>query len=308
VHNDRRVRALLQMHEHTRFLRLGCQLAVPPDEAAARGLFYEAGVELAVEGMPAACAALARSAHAPFMLDFAGRRTRVNVAALDGAWRRASMQAIEQYFVAAARYPGIRLVVVHSAPRVWRDEGDVGPPRVVGDYELLIQSLRQLADIARCFSLTLVLENNRAYWDGVPDDVDFASADRGQMREYFGTAPEQWLGIQRDVGRDNFGLCFDSSHAVTYAQRFAPDDRPAVMRAFLAEPSAICHVHWNDNDLAHPRGRQDLHLAVGRGTAGDDFHRAIRALAGVTRVLEHFYGLPALDEELRYIAALAEAE
>lgn len=283
-------------------LRLGCQLAVPPEAAAARGLFYEAGVDLPAQGIAPVCAPRVRSAHAPFMLDFAGRRTRVNIAALDRAWRDASMRAVEEYFAAAARYDSIRLVVMHTAPRVWCDDGDGSAPRIVSDYALLVESLRRLADIARCFSLSLAVENNRAYWDG--DVARFPRGADPHGREYFGTSPEEWLAIRRDVARDNLHLCLDTSHATTYAQCFEPAERQRVMRLFLAEPPAICHIHWNDNDLLHPSGRQDLHLPLGRGTIGDDLHSAISALPGVTRLLEHFYGMETLDDELAYISRL----
>jgi sugar phosphate isomerase/epimerase len=291
--------------------RLSCEHSIPPAEAIKRGLTIEASDHLDEQHLPAASAALATSAHAPF--DFAavaGRSGRLNIAALDSDWRRESLACLEDYIVQAARLPRVRKVVMHAAPRLWPADGQLpkSPADVklttVSEYGYLVDSIRRLAATAAKLNLQIVVENNRAYWLTVPPGTPFEQVDRSAVPDYFATTPWEWLGLWRDVRRDNVKLCLDTCHAATVTQRVAPADRPAMMFAYLAEPRAIGHVHWNDNTLADERGRADQHWALGPDGLGDDFHRAIRNLPDATLLLEHWFDLETLDRELAYIAAL----
>lgn len=292
-------------------IRLGCESGIPAAEAARRGLTIEAGAQLDERHLPEASAALASSAHAPF--DFpadAGRSGRLNIAALDSDWRRESLACLEDYLVRAARLPRVRKVVMHAAPRLWPGDGRL--PKLPGDvklatvseYALLVDSIRRLAGAAAKLNLQIVIENNRAYWLTVPPGTPFEQVDRAAVPDYFATAPWEWLGLWRDVRRDNVRLCLDTCHAATAAQRVAPAERAAMMFAYLAEPRAIGHVHWNDNTLADERGRADQHWPIGPDGLGTDFHRAVGSLPEATFLLEHWFDAETLDRELAYIAGL----
>lgn len=290
---------------------LSCESSVPPAEAVKRGLSIEASYFLDSPHLPAAAAELATSAHAPFDFPAAAPRAgRVNVAALDADWRRISMHCLEDYLVQAARLPRVRKVVMHAAPRFWPPDGRL--PKSAGEVELLtvseyaylVDSIRQLGGIAAKLNLEIALENNRAYWVTVPPDVPFDQVDRSQIPDYFATSPWEWLGLWRDVRRDNVKLCLDTCHAATVTHRVDRSQRRKMLWAFLAEPKAISHVHWNDNTLDDARGRADVHWALGPDGLGDDFHREIRNLPCATLLLEHWFDLSTLDRELAYIAGL----
>jgi hypothetical protein len=72
---------------------------------------------------------------------------------------------------------------------------------------------------------------------------------------------------------------------------------------FLAKPHLIRHVHWSDNYLYDTRGRNDSHASVGQGSLPIEMHRAIKGL-DATLLLEHFYSIEELEEELEYIDRL----
>ena len=291
-------------------LALSCASNAPPLEAAKRGLTIEVG-DVLDSRLPHEVVALAASAHAPFEFpEGAPRRGRLNIAAIDVQWRRLSLQSLEHYMVQAARLPRVRKVVMHAAPRFWNADGTL--PRspaaadllTVGEYAILVDSFRRLADAAARLNLEIVVENNRAYWVTVPPDAPFARIDHTTVPDYFATSPWEWIGLWHDVQRDNFKLCLDTSHAATAAHRFDGAQRQAMLWAFLSQPEAIGHVHWNDGTLADARGRADLHWALGSTGLGDAFHQAIRHLPTTTFLLEHWFDLATLDRELAYIAGL----
>ena len=122
--------------------------------------------------------------------------------------------------------------------------------------------------------------------------------------ECFGASPEEWAQVCEDVDRPNVGLCLDSSHACTYAHSFAdPGKRTERVLAFLTVPHLIRHVHWNDNYLYDVRGRTDSHAVLGKGSLPIELHRGIKRL-DATVVLEHFYSIEELEEELGFIEGL----
>ncbi|MCX7591358.1 MAG: sugar phosphate isomerase/epimerase [Kiritimatiellae bacterium] len=294
-------------------LVLGCLTTVPVPEAVMRGFFFEAGPET-LGKLTAEQARLTMTAHAPFDFpDGSARRGRLNVAAPDEDWRTDSLDCLQAYIRRAATVPTVRKVVLHTAPRYWSVEGILPESPAgfrrskVGDYELMIDSFRILAALAQSLKIEIVVENNRAYYETVPSGVPFSQVDPATVPEYFGTSPEEWLAIWRDVGRENLRLCLDSSHATTYCHRFeSVSERWVALWNFLQEPLAIAHVHWSDNDPAGLSGRQDQHLPVGSAGLGVEYHRAIKNLSrtGVTHLLEHPFNAGGFAAELAYIYGL----
>ena len=69
------------------------------------------------------------------------------------------------------------------------------------------------------------------------------------------------------------------------------------------KPHLIRHVHWSDNYLYDTRGRNDSHASVGKGSLPTELHRGIKRLDAVI-LLEHFYTIDELEQELEYVTAL----
>lgn len=295
-----------------------CSAKLPPQDAARLGLFTEIN-SLELQRRQADVLAMARSFHLPF--DFCewpglygGQTGRLNIAAIDPALRELSIACIEHAMQEACKAARIEIAVMHLAPRYWREDDWVyrpsspPPPATVGEYAILIESIRRLGRMAAGLGIRLAMENNRAYWDGIDDGADFAAVDRTLVREYFGTSPFEWLQIWHDAAMPSVGLCLDTSHATTCVHRFGPDRRPAMLDAFLACGQAIWHVHWNGNTPDHPDGRKDRHMPLGTDTLGDRFHQAILDLPARFHLLEHFTDVPTLQKELAYIAGLKGQE
>ena len=239
------------------------------------------------------------SAHAPSMIG----ELRLNVAATEDDFRRESIDHLKAYVDRASRFPHVRQVNIHFAPRRWVDDTQTRGQR--GDYERLIDGVREVAAFAEGHDIEIVMENATMKWFGVDDDVPANAVDWSDRNVYFAMAPEEWMQICEDVDRHNVGLCLDSSHVCTYAQSFADHSRRAeVAMEYVSRPELIRHVHWSDNYLYDPRGREDSHLSVGRGTLPTDLHRAIKRLDDATLLLEHFYTEEELEEELAYIDGL----
>lgn len=245
------------------------------------------------------------SAHAPFCMPRVpgdAGTCRVNIAATDTEFRAESLAVIERYIRGTKALPHCRIVNMHAAPKVFRIPAQMRG--AVGAYELLIEGLRRLADVAGSLGRVLVVENNRCYWDEIPPDDQESAPGPRVGKDYFGTTPEEWLAIGNDVAHDNFGLCLDTSHAATFVQTvYDRSEREKLLMAFLERPWAIRHVHWNGNYIEDFRGRDDQHLALGADSLPRDFHRAVKALP-LRKLLEHDYGQRALDAEMEFIAGL----
>ena len=102
-------------------------------------------------------------------------------------------------------------------------------------------------------------------------------------------------------------MCLDPSHAAPYCHRWPADERREVLNQYISDLSILGHLHWNDSDLFDVRGRQDLHLPIGNGNLGDEFHRTLKRWAsqsGHIAVLEHFEGRASLEQELAHIREL----
>lgn len=239
---------------------------------------------------------LIASAHVPHIFPDG---SRVNIATPDEAFRQYSLKHTITYIQAVSQFPNIKKITMHTAPKRWITKHQKAGQG--GDYELMIDGIRQIADEVAEHNLLLVIENNNTYWDGIPDAVSATDADLSAANCHFGSAPDEWLRIYEDVASPDVYLCLDPSHACTYCQTLPTDEeRVDAMMAFLAKPGYINHVHWNDNYLFDPRGRQDSHLCIGQGTIPREFHAEIKKL-DATFFLEHFYSIEALEEELQYI-------
>ena len=249
------------------------------------------------------CAGFLVSAHAPF-----SKEGRLNVGALDKEHRALSLQAIREYIERAASVPALHTIVVHPCPRLWDEtRGKEHPLEAVGDYEVFIRSLQELAQLCGELGLDLVMENNRAYWEGIPDDQPYDPERHDEnVREYFGTSPESWAQVPRDVSASNFGLCLDTSHSTTYAHRFAEAERAAVLERYLElGGERIWHVHWNDSILEGIEGRPDRHLPLGQGSLPTDHHRRIWNWPSARSwTLEHWVDEETLVAELDFIKHL----
>ena len=241
---------------------------------------------------------LAISGHAP---GSTGGRP-LNIAATDEEFRRISIAELIGYVDLTRKLPRLKQVNIHPPPRQWLDESETVVRQ--SEYGLMIDGFRQIADDAARWGIEIVLENMIVHWARIADDTPAEQADWEDSDVHFGVDPEEWIQICEDVGRENFALCLDTSHACTYAHTIADQGRRAeVAMAYVARPDLIRHVHWNDNYLYDSRGRVDSHALLGKGTMPIELHRAVKGL-DATLLIEHFYSIEELEEELEYIAGL----
>ena len=285
----------------TRYTELKYQLGVTSsaglDTLRRFGLNTEASMADNIDEMTDFADVLA-SAHAPSVI---GEDVRLNIAATDADFRRTSIQVIVDYVERAARYPNVRKINMHFAPKRWND-----PAQTVGregDYDLMIDGIRQVAASCERHDLEVVLENLNSYWSDDIKETPREQVDWSHRNQYFGMPPEEWQQIALDVDRGNVALSLDSSHVVTYAHRFPEEQREERVLAFLSRPELIRHVHWNDNYLYDARGRSDSHAPLDKGTLPTEMHRRIKYL-DATLLLEHFYDVDILEEELEFIDSL----
>ena len=277
------------------------QLSAPTDAGIDNLRRLKLNTELGFEAAPEELAIfgeVAASAHAPLY----DGDDRLNIAATDSAFREKSMAMILAYVDRVRDLPNIKKINMHPAPRQWLYEGQSGGRQ--GDYGLLIEGIRRVADYAARSGLDVVLENNTFRWEGVSDETPYDEVDWSNMTISFGSAPEEWIQICLDVERPNVGLCLDSSHACTYAHTLSDHgSRADTVMKYLSRPDLVRHVHWNDNYLYDVRGRVDSHALLGKGSLPIEMHRAIKGL-DATLNIEHFYSIDELEEDLEFIAGL----
>jgi sugar phosphate isomerase/epimerase len=290
-------------------------ISAPAGERVVREheLYVEVGTNLA-DPLNHAVADRVVSAHAPIGLP-GSNGWRVHVASTKADLRQASLRAVCEYVEEVHRlFPRLRHVNMHAAPKQFPDppirpgRNPVPPLRPdLSRWELLVDGVRTVARLCGSLGLTLSVENNWAYWDGVAPDVPLETLDPARFVEYYCTSPEEWLRLAADVNEPNFGMCLDPSHATPYCHRWPEAQRREVLDRYLSDMSRLGHVHWNDSDLVDVRGRDDLHLPLDAGNLGGDFHRAIKQWAAAEdhiALLEHWVDLATLERELAYIAAL----
>ena len=276
---------------------LSAQTKAGIDNLKRLNLTTELGMNLGIDELRP-FSALAVSGHAPTSKD----GTRLNYAAMDDDFRQMSIGEILSFIEIVRQFPRLEKVIMHSVPKQWLDENQVKVQ--YGDYNRMIDGIRQIADCAEKWGIKIALENSNAYFTGIADDVPADQIDWSGRNQEFGASSEEWIQICEDVARPNVALCLDSSHTCTYAHTFAePDQRMQVVMGYLANPQLIKHVHWNDNYLYDVRGRVDSHAILGKGSLPIEMHRIIKGL-DATIVIEHFYTIQELEEELEYIDGL----
>ena len=217
---------------------------------------------------------------------------RLNIGATDSDFREESIREVEGYVETAAGFPRLKQVNIHFAPRRWLEEKQTRGRE--GDYGLLIDAIRRIAEFASKRGIEVVCENHARYWTDLAEDASGDKVDWDNRDAYFGASPEEWMAICEEVDRPNVFLCLDTSHACTYVHTFPESQRLKALESFLARPDLIRHVHWSDNYLYDPRGRADSHALLGHGTLPPEFHRAIRDV-DATILIETF---PETAEEI----------
>lgn len=276
-------------------------LSAPPDTGSDSlrrlGLHTELGVDVTDDEI-ISLGDIAVSGHTPLY----DGEIRLNIGAIDADFRRMSIDKMLAYTDKVKKLPIFKQLNMHPAPKQWVDENQI--KGCEGDYGLMMDGIREIADYASRWGLDLVLENNTNRWSGISDDLHENKVDWSNRTVMFGSSPEEWIQICEDVERSNVALCLDSSHACTYAHKF-PDhkQREAVVMAYLSRPDLLKHVHWNDNYLYDVRGREDSHAVLGKGTLPVELHRTIKGL-DATLMIEHFYTIKDLEEEIEYISRL----
>ena len=261
------------------------------------GLNTELGYESLDEEI-AAFGDIAVSGHTPLY----DGEIRLNIAATDADFQRMSIDKMLAYTDRVKDLPRFKQLNIHPAPKQWVSETQASSHE--GDYGLMMDAIREIADYAARWGLELVLENNTNRWTGIADDLPPNEVDWGDKTIMFGSGPEEWIQICEEADRPNVALCLDSSHACTYAHTFSDhEQRVAVVMKYVSRPELLKHVHWNDNYLYDARGRNDSHAVLGKGTLPVELHRAIKGL-DATLMIEHFYTIEELEEELGYISRL----
>ena len=276
---------------------LSAQTKAGIDNLKRLNLTTELGMNLGIDELRP-FSGLAVSGHAPTSKD----GLRLNYAAMDDDFRQKSISEILSFIEMVRQFPRLETVIMHSVPKQWLDENQVEVQ--YGDYNRMIDGIRQIADCAEKWGTKIALENSNAYFTGISDDVPADQIDWSGRNQDFGASSEEWIQICEDVARPNVALCLDSSHTCTYAHTFADSDqRMKVVMGYLAKPELIKHVHWNDNYLYDVRGRVDSHAILGKGSLPIEMHQVIKGL-DATIIIEHFYTIQELEEELEYIDGL----
>lgn len=254
------------------------------------------------------CAERVVTAHAPYQMEVDGESRRVNIASPNEDFRESSLAFVEEFIQGADAAPNCKTIVSHAAPHYWvEDAGEPCDVREVGQHDLFVEGLQRLSRATADKGLRLALENNREPWaDLGPDDSFNYEVHHGKVREYFATSPREWVDLPDQVNEPAFGLCLDTSHATTYAQRFPAPARAGVLDLFLTlAPDRLWHIHWSDNFLESAEGRKDCHLTLGKGDLPKEFHRNILACPSVTTLLlEHWVDEDQLAFEMRFIERL----
>ena len=189
----------------------------------------------------------------------------LNFASLDDARRARSIDVVKEAIVIGCQFP-VEKMVIHTLG-IESIDGEVR-----GNYERMIDGLRDVADFAATKGITLCIEND---------------AQHGAHRVLFGVTAEQWYQIQGDVDRENVMLTLDTSHAACAAALLVGMQvRFDYMYEFLRHPERIGWVHWSDSRLTKAEAYyKDMHLVPGEGDLPLDFHRKIKNL-DVVKTLE----------------------
>ena len=199
--------------------------------------------------------------------------TAVNVASLDADVLDASTVSMHEDLYLAERV-GSEYLVAPPAPQQIRG-------RTVGDYPVLISSLKRLAETAESHGVKLLFPNAPRCWAHLDHSTRTEDVSLSKLDLYFGTFPKDWVQVAADVGEDRLGLCLDLAHAITVAHNATHGpDRQALLYAFMLYPDKAPLVRWSDGLLREAHGRDLLRLALGDGDLPEDIHVRILRMPG----------------------------
>lgn len=200
--------------------------------------------------------------YAPYIKGIHLPYSNINIAAFDKDEREHSIAVLEENIEQTCRM-NIPQMVIHSSSFETRDG------KCVGEYTIMIESFRKIADFAAARKVVLCLENMvlREPW---------------KRRMYCDSARE-WYQVREDIGRDNVMLTLDTSHAASSVTLFqTAAERFSALYDFLAHPEYIIHLHWSDARLTANSARyMDMHLLPGQGDLPRDFQRQLKHLDAV---------------------------
>ncbi len=180
----------------------------------------------------------------------------INLASPDESIRSEGFRKIEAALMEGCRY-GIDRMVIHTLGTRIQDG------RTVGEYDLLIESLRKLAAFAKKRNVTLCMENQLMY---PPNTL-----------RLFGDTAEEWFRIRKDAACDNLLLTLDTSHAATSLAVYPTHrERLKHLYDFLKFPELIGRIHWSDSRIINNEAAgNDMHLCPGTGDLPLPFHSEI---------------------------------
>ncbi len=210
----------------------------------------------------------------------------LNLSAFDDALRQSSIDRIKESIDIGLKFPVNKMVMHTLGIETW-GEG------TLGNYERMIDGMREIADFANTKGITICIEN---------------SAHHIPQRIIYGVSAEEWYQIQKDVNRSNVLLTLDTSHAAAAAAFIKKDgtaqDRFDYLYEFLKHPELIGWIHWSDSLLTNNESyMNDFHLPVGFGDLPKDFHKKINELT-VVKTLERSNPEADVIKELEFIEKL----
>ena len=237
------------------------------------------------------------SAHAPAVVD----DVRLNIAAPDADFRKMSLEVIVDYIARAARYPNVKQINMHFAPKRWSDAAQtVGRE---GTYDLLVDGIRQVAAFCERHDLELVLENLNSYWSDDIKETPYGEVDWSNRNQYF--AWRRRSGSRLSSTSTAPTSASASTRATSSPTRTA-SQKSGVRSASWPSSRALSSSATSTGTTTTcttPGGRDDSHAPLDRGSLPTEMHRRIKYL-DATLLLEHFYDVEVLEEELAFIDSL----
>lgn len=248
-----------------------------PDFLDKHDLFVELGVE-ENSNWNESCTLqnYVRTIHLPY--------DNINLAARDNSNRRRSIDVIKNLAARCTVFDA-RTMVLHPCG-VFSFKGED-----LGEYGLLIDSLREIADFMAGKGLILSLENQVLR--------------RPELRIIAGCHADEWFQLHSDVARKNVTLTLDTSHAASaVAHESTIEKRYEKLREFMSKPELITHFHWSDARLQTDEAQWgDMHLVPGSGDLPRDFHQAIMRHSG-SKLFEQNCTPEALEAGLEFARSL----
>lgn len=207
----------------------------------------------------------------------------LNLAALDDVLRLRSVERVKEAIDVGCNYR-VKEMVMHTMGIEALDGV------LLGNYERMIDGIRELADYAAKKGVTLCVENQAQH---VPHRV------------IYGVTAEEWYKIQEDVNRENVMLTLDTSHAACAAALLAgAETRFTYMNEFLKHSERIKRVHWSDSRLTKAEAYyHDMHLVPGAGDLPVEFHQRINNL-DIVKTLEQSCSEEEVLQGLAFISSL----